>query len=318
MMDKINNEFDKKILIEFDKDIKFNLQSINLKFDNNNFISPFKFYNEYLLKQNIKIIDYKYNEYILALQDNFLIKIFYAYSQLENLKETIKKEKKDCLKYKEDENYQKIKKINSILKSEQNALLFKDENKNFFSLDYVVNVQKQYKLFKYKFNNNNYSNKIINLKNYFIKNYSKIHLSEFLNILLQISEILIKSEEKKVLLNISMENMYLFSNEKYSILHYFDYRKSKYITHSGYNDKNSKCFIIYKDIFKIDILNTGKILGFMLTGNENLNENNIDNLNVTCVLKELLKNMLRTLIISRYSSYQFHNEIEYIIKNIDE
>ena len=146
--------------------------------------------------------------------------------------------------------------------------------------------------------------------------YSKIQLEEFLNILLQISEILIKSEEKKVLLNISMENIYLFSNENYSILHYFDYRKSKHLIHSAYADDTNSNFFIYKDTFKIDILNTGKILGFMLTGNENLKENEIDGLNISSVLKELLKNMLKSLIISRYSSYQFHNEIEYLIKNI--
>ena len=314
-MDKINKELEKNILIEFDKNNKSNLKSIELDI-NKNFISPIKFYNEYLSKQKIQIIDYKYREYILAFQENFIIKIFYAYSELENLKKKIKNEKKENLEYKNDEKYKKIKKINSILKSESNGALFEDEKKYFFNLDCIINVQKQYKLFKYKFENNNNSNKIINLKNYFINNYSKIQLEEFLNILLQISEILIKSEEKKVLLNISMENIYLFSNEKYSILHYFDYRKSKHLIHSAYADETNSNFFIYKDTFKIDILNTGKILGFMLTGNENLKENEIDGLNISSVLKELLKNMLKSLIISRYSSYQFHNEIEYLIKNI--
>ena len=54
----------------------------------------------------------------------------------------------------------------------------------------------------------------------------------------------------------------------------------------------------------------------MLTGNENLEEKNIDNLDINSIFKELLKNMLRSLTISRYTSYQFHNEIDYTIKNI--
>jgi hypothetical protein len=130
-MDKNNKELEKNILIEFDKDIKSNLKSIELDI-NKNFISPIKFYNEYLSKQNIQIIDYKYREYILAFQENFIIKIFYAYSELEHLKEKIKNEKKENLEYKNDEKYKKIKKINSILKSESNAALFDEEKKKFF------------------------------------------------------------------------------------------------------------------------------------------------------------------------------------------
>ena len=51
-MDKNNKELEKNILIEFDKDIKSNLKSIELDI-NKNFISPIKFYNEYLTKQKI-------------------------------------------------------------------------------------------------------------------------------------------------------------------------------------------------------------------------------------------------------------------------
>ena len=305
---------DERILTQFDEDIRNNLKFLNLEIDKN-FISPFKLYKEYLIHQKIKIIDYKYNEYILALQDNFLIKIFYAYSQLEDLKKKIKNKNIENLEYQENEIYKRIKKINSLIKSESNAYIFRDENNYFFSLDTIINVQKQYKLFKYKFDNNNNSNYIINLKNYFIKNFSKIKIEEFLEILSQISEILIKSEEKKVLLNISMENIFLFSNENFRILHYFDFRKSKYINHSGY-DFNKNSFVVYKDVFKTDILNAGKILGFMLTGNENLEEKNIDYLDISSIYKELLKNMLRTLTISRFTSYQFHNEIELIKNNI--